>query len=201
VGGTRGTEWNSRNGAVVRDAQAIPGSELARAEEEQFVRAFEDFFIRWRLDSMPTPFTPVPMSVHLPISDLRTVLGHMRDGGSSFYFPDVLPIPSREMLRDMIEQALRDSSAPEHLSEWFKIVRSENLSKNQIAKYGRLFEVQHYMRAIYSRHKSALKQKKSSLRIALAEFLGVSEDTIERDFKYITNKLGKNWYSAETNDS
>jgi hypothetical protein len=188
-------------GAVVRDAQAIPGSELASAEMEPFIQAFQDFFIRWRLDSMPAPFTPVPMSVHLPVSDLRTMLGHMRDGGMSFYFPDIFPIPGRETIREMIEEALRDSQSPEHLLEWFSIVRSENRAKNEIVKYNRLFEVQHYLRAIYSRHGKALRRKKSSIKIALSEFLRVSEDTIERNLAIITKNLGKNWLSSLANDS
>ena len=37
-------------GPVVRDAQAVPDSQLGQGRLEQYVRAFEDFFIRWRID-------------------------------------------------------------------------------------------------------------------------------------------------------
>ena len=74
-----------RMGPVVRDAQVVPGAQLAQGRMEQYVRAFEEFFIRWRLEGMPAPLMPQPMGVHLPVTDLRPVLGHMRQGGTTFY--------------------------------------------------------------------------------------------------------------------
>ena len=52
--------------------------------KQEFIRAFEEFFIRWRLEGMPAPFVPQPMGVHLPVADLRPVLGHIRQGGTTF---------------------------------------------------------------------------------------------------------------------
>jgi hypothetical protein len=181
-------------GPAVRDAQAIPGSRLAADSTGQFLQDFETFFMRWRLDCMPAPYVPQPMGTHMPISDLRPVLGHMRRGGTTFYIPDVYPVPARDTLRAMVEEALRNHHAPDYLTEWFDIVNSDNVAKNQIPRYGRIFEVQHYLRALHSRHSEALRRKKSALIFALAEYFRVSDDTIERDLRFIASRLGSDWY-------
>lgn len=183
-----------RMGPVVRDASAVPGAQLAEGRTESFLRQFEEFFIRWRLEGMPAPFVPNPMGPSLPVIDLRPVLGHMRRGGTTFHIPDTFPVPSRDELRSMLEDALRERTAPDHLAEWFEIVHSENVTKNQIPRYARIFEVQHYLRVLHARHATALRRKKSVLMTALANFLRVSEDTVERDLAGIAGRLGPDWY-------
>ena len=180
----------------VRDAQAVPDAQLAQGRLEQYVRAFEEFFIRWRLEGMPAPFVPQPMGPYLPVVDLRPVLGHMRQGGTTFYIPDICTVPSRDKLRELLEEALRDRSGPDHLAEWFGIVQSDNAAKNQIPRYARIFEVQHYLRALYARHPAALERKKSALIVAISGYLGVSDDTIERDLSFIADRLGPDRYLA-----
>ena len=183
-------------GPVARDSQAVPDSQLAEGRLEQYVRAFEAFFIRWRLNSMPAPFVPQPMAVQLPVTDLRPVVGHMRHGGTTFYIPDICPVPSRDKLRDILEEALRNRNGPGYLEEWFDRVHSDNVAKNQIPHYARVFELQHYMRALYARHAGALERKKSVLILAISAYLDVSDDTIERDLGLITGRLGPDWYLA-----
>ncbi len=107
-------------------------------------------------------------------------------------------MPSRDKLREILEEALRNPRGPDHLAEWFAIVHSDNVAKNQIPRYGRLFELQHYMRALYARHAAALERKKSSLVLALSAYLGVSDDTIERDLNFIAGRLGPDWHLAST---
>ena len=185
-------------GPVVRDAQAVPDAQLAKGKMQQSIRAFEEFFIRWRLEGMPAPFVPQPMGMHLPVMDLRPVLGHMRQGGTVFYIPDICPIPSRDKIREILEEALRDRSGPDHLLEWFEIVHSDNVAKNQIPHYARIFEVQHYMRVLYTRHAVALERKKSALMLAFSAYLGVSDDTVERDAGLIADRLGRDWHLCST---
>ena len=181
-------------GPVVRDVHSVPDVQLAEGEMEQFIRAFEDFFIRWRLDGLPAPYVPQPMGVHLPVADLRPVLGHMRQGGTTFYIPDICPIPSRDKLREVIEEALRGRNPPAYLAEWFEIVHSDNVAKNQIPRYARVFELQHYIRALYARHAAALERKKSAIIVAFSGYLGISDDTIERDLNFIAGRLGPDWH-------
>lgn len=183
-------------GPVVQDAKAIPGAQLAQGLLDRYVRSFEEFFIRWRLDGMSAPFAPQPLGVHLPVVDLRPVLGHMRQGGTTFYIPDICSVPSRDKLREILEEALRDRNSPDHLREWFEMVHSDNVAKNQIPRYGRIFEIQHYMRALHTRHSVALERKKSAVIVAIATYLKVSDDTVERDLALIADRLGPNWYLA-----
>jgi hypothetical protein len=183
-----------RMGPVLSDGQSFPGAQLAEGHFEQFLHEFEEFFIRWRLEGMPAPFAPQPMGVHLPVVDLRPVLGHMRQGGTTFYIPDIFPVPSRDKLREIMEEALRDQNSPAHLEEWLEIVHSDNVAKNQIPRYGRIFEIQHYVRALYARHAAALDRKKSAVVVAISLFLQVSDDTVERDLAFIAERLGANWY-------
>ena len=192
-------DWITENGIptmgpVVRDAGAVPEAVLAEGDAERYLREFEEFFIRWRLDGMAAPLLPQPMGVHLPVLDLRPVLGHMRQGGTTFFIPDICPVPSRDKLRELIEEALRSPRGPDYLAEWFEIVHSDNVAKNQIHRYARIFEVQHYMRALYARHEKALQRKKSALMFAFATFFNVGEDSIERDLALVTGRLGPTWY-------
>jgi len=132
----------------------------------------------------PAPFVPKPVGPSLPVTDLRPILGHMRHGGTTLYIPDTCPIASRDELRHTLEEILRSRRAPDRLAEWFRMVRSANVDKeppvksgsaaskpqpgktrpsNLIPRYGRIFEVQHYVRALYARHEAALRRKKSAL--------------------------------------
>ena len=121
-------------------------------------------------------------------------MGHMRHGGTTFYLPDILPIPSRDEFRNILEESLRRRTSAEHLAEWTRIVRSGNPARNQIHRYSRIFEIQHYLRALHRRHSQALHRKKGALIVSLAAFLDVSDATIEQDLRYIARRLGRDWY-------
>jgi hypothetical protein len=186
-------------GPVIRNARTLPYLAAADEATADFLTAFEDFFIRWRLEGMSVPMAPRPVSPHLPVRDLRTVLGHMQYSGTTFYYPDTFPVPSRDELRNIMEEALRHSPGPEHLAAWLDIVRSDNASRNQIPRFARIFEVQHYVRALYGRHAKALDRKKSVVDAALGRFLGVSEDTIKGDLVFIASRLQRDdWYLSPT---
>lgn len=187
-------------GSVVNSgkARAIEGISVIDVEPAgdliAFVRAFENFFIRWRLDGMPAPFAPVPLSLHFPVCDLRPMVGHMRRGGTTFYLPDIFPVPSRDELRRMLEESLRAETLTDHLATWTEIVQSDNAARNQIGRYARIFEIQHYLRALYIRHRNSLQKKKTALKQALAAFLSVSVDAVEADLQLIAHSLGPKWY-------
>lgn len=182
-------------GPVVQDASQVPEVDSQPGEEiEQFVKAFEAFFIRWRLGGLTAPYLPSPLRPQMPVAILASVLGHMRDGGRTFYMPDTFPVPTRDELRDLMEDALRGPGTPAHLAEWIANVQTSNSAKNTIQRYARLFELQHYVRTLYQRHAAALRQRKSSMTQAFATFLKVSDDTIEKDLAFVAEKLGDEWY-------
>jgi len=182
-------------GPVVRDASAVPGgATVAEGRLQAFVQAFEEFFVRWRLTGMPAPSAPVPLGLYLPVTNLPSVLGHMRHAGTTFYISDIFPVPSRDELRRIMEECLRYGGAPEHLDEWGRLVQSQNPARIQLRRYARIFEMQHHLRAFYGRHAKALYRKQSSLVTALATFLDVDDATIANDLRHTGGRLGRDWY-------
>ena len=97
----------------------------------------------------------------------------MRAGGV-FYLPDTMPIPSRDQLRGMLDDALHRKEQPAHLNEWLQMVRAGNSARNQLDPFARAFEVQHYCRVIHQRHPAALINNTGRFEEALARFLNVS---------------------------
>jgi hypothetical protein len=69
---------------------------------------FAAFHARWRLAGLAAPYLPLPLAPQVP------ALGR-RDpgptGGVTIFLPDTFPVPSRDELRDAIEDALRGASA------------------------------------------------------------------------------------------
>lgn len=184
-----------RTGAVVTDHSLVAGASSPRDSRLcKFARAFEEFFVHWRLEGLPAPFLPSPLRPQMPVAILASVLGHMRDGGQTFYMPDTFPVPTRDELRDLMEDALRGPGTPDHLAEWIANVQAGNSAKNAVSRYARVFELQHYVRVLYQRHKEALHRRKSSVNQAFAAFFQFSVDTIERDLAFVADRLGEDWW-------
>jgi hypothetical protein len=184
-------------GPVVFDASRVPSAQqIADPHMQRFVEEFESFFVRWRLAGMAAPLLPEPLAPQLPVTLLQSVLGHMRHGGKTFYLPDTFPVPSRDELRDILEEALRGSEAPQHLRGWSEIVQATNVAKNAIPRYARLFRLQHYWRAIYERHGDRLRRSKAAVEEAMSVFFETSQDTIRHDLGLIASHLGEKWWSS-----
>lgn len=158
-------------------------------------QAFDAFYLRWRLTSLAAPYLPVPLQPQTPVAAPILALGPQRQGGSLFFIPDTFPIPSRDELRKILEESLRNRSAPAHLAGWHKLVGGRNPAKNQIARHGRLFEIQHYCRILQQRHPEALAGRLGKLELALSAFLQAKEATIHADFGLIRRRLGPDWMS------
>jgi hypothetical protein len=156
--------------------------------------AFDEFFTRWRLQGLAAPYLPVPLQGltggQFPVSVLPQV---MRAGGA-FVLPDTVPIPSRDTLRNMLEDSLHRSATPDHLEEWMRIIAGGNTAKKPFVKFSRLFEVQHYYRILRQRHAPALNRKLHLVKQVLAEFLGTAKRTIVEDLKFLKRRLGPQWF-------
>ncbi len=63
-----------------------------------------------------------------------------------------------------------------------------------MARYSRIFALQHYIRALYQRHAGALQTRKACVNQALGSFLDVSINSIESDLALIASRLGEEWY-------
>jgi hypothetical protein len=100
---------------------------------------------------------------------------------------------TRGVLLEAIEDAVHGQRSPEHLVEWHRIISRQNPAKNAITRYGRLFSFQHYWRLLHTRHPAAVKRNIARLRAVFAEFFDVGDDSIYRDLKFISRRLGRGW--------
>ncbi len=79
-------------GFVVPDVSVVPeATNQPVGTMEEFLKAFEAFFVRWRLAGLTSPYLPSPLRPQIPVTILSSVLGHMRGGGQDFYFPRYVP--------------------------------------------------------------------------------------------------------------
>ncbi len=162
---------------------------------------FQEFCIRWRLAGLAAPNLPLPLQPQTPALGLALMTGPLTEIGSVFYLPDTYPVPSRDELRDILEDSLRGSGTASHLSEWTELVRGGNPAKNQIPRFGRIFELQHYWRILHERHAQAIRGRLGDLKFAIAEFLGTSSDSIHGDLIFIRKRLGEDWVSRGNNSA
>jgi hypothetical protein len=151
------------------------------------------FCRRWRLSALVAPRLPVPLMAHNPAMVFHLAPLSMESSTTTFHLPDICPPPSRDELRNMLEECARGGDSPEHLAGWMQIVSSANSAKNQITRYARIFEVQHYCRILSERYPSALVRGQHKLERALAKFLHVSTATIRGDLQVIRRRLGEGW--------
>lgn len=188
--------------AVPADVSAKLNLEAPSAGQSEVLEEFELFYIRWRLQDLHGPYVPNPLMMHLPVRHLPSVLGHMKEAGKAFYLPDIYPVPDRDELTALIDSQLRPPSkavapsneaTPNHLAEWHEIVAATQVAKNQIDRYARIYRLQHYVRALYSRHSFSLRNAKTKLHAAFAAYFKVDADTIKADMALISTRLGSDW--------
>ena len=172
----------------------LPGNDsTVDPDWAEYSAAFEDFFVRWRLRGLAAPYLPVPLEPLMAGDFPVSVVQQAARAGGVFCLPDTFPIPSRDELRNLLEGSLHGPSKPEHLTEWMGIIASSNTGKKQIARFGRLFELQHYYRILHSRHPKAIRRKLHVLNDVLARFFTTTKRTIHEDLRMIRKRLGRDW--------
>ena len=134
------------------------------------------------------------MGPHLPVPDLCPVFGHMRQAGTTFYIPDIYPAASRDVLWEIIEEALcpwrnYQPILPNGLKSSVPITRPRTRSPVM----PRVFELH---QALYARHAAALKRTKLAIIRVFSMQSGVSDDTVARDLNFIAARLGPDWRVA-----
>jgi hypothetical protein len=86
----------------------------------------------------------------------------------------------------MIEDALHARKPPERLSEWMDVISTSNANKSaQMARYARVFAMQHYLRQLKERHSDALLGQLTKLQGAFVRYFGVSDETVDNDLTLI----------------
>jgi hypothetical protein len=170
-----------------------PGLKPANARVTAYGQELQAFFERWRLKTLLAPFLPSPQHVQLPVPHRSVLAGQADSSGSLYLFPDIASVPSRDELRRALEQSECRSNPPEHLADWIAIVRGSNPSKIKLSRYARIFLLQHYWRALHSRHADALKGQTGKLEEEFAAHLRASASAIHKDLLFLRRRLGPDW--------
>lgn len=191
------SEWGiPRAGLLVADRTRLEGME--RIEDPKIVRfvdAFHDFCVRWRLNGLAAPYLPVPVEPQLSGDFPMTVLQQLRGVGGIFFVPDTFPIPSRDQLRQVLDDSLHAGGSPEHLREWMGFIRRDNSARNRISRFARLLEVQHYWKILHQRHATVLSRKGAVNRVhqAFAAFFDIGTKMLAGDLRLLRQRLGPKW--------
>ena len=159
-----------------------------RSKHDQYLRAFAEFCVRWRLEGLAALELPVPLGPHLPIAEPKLLLRQMQAGGFSYFLPDTYPVPSREELREI---GLRSQavSAPKHLAQWIRVVRRESGPRGGAQYYGQLLALGHYWTALQSRRPEIFHRNRRHIAAAIGDFLGMSTETVRKRLREISVHL------------
>lgn len=161
----------------------------------RYKAAFNEFFTRWRLLGLAAPYLPIPLQPLMAGCVPLSAVSQLNNSGGAFCLPDTFPVPSRDTLRNLLDDALHGTAPPDHLTEWMKLISRENSAKRSLLKFARVFEVQHYWRILHHRHPIAIRRKLRLLKEAISSFLEVTWDTVHRDLFWIRRRLGSDWIS------
>jgi hypothetical protein len=143
---------------------------LAQKPADEFREAGATFLDRWLLTSLKAPFLPEVLGAQLPTL-LPQMTTQLSDLGTCFFWPHNMPLPDRDTLRKLIEDALRHRSLPEHLKDWGEIIAADTTPKKQIVHFGRLFRLRHFWSVLFSRHAAALEGHMTAIQEDFANFL------------------------------
>ena len=170
----------------------VPHEELVRkvldGEEVRFLQQFETFYARWRLQHLLTAELPEPLAPQIPLLTPVALLTHMKAGGVTLYQPDTMPIPSANLVRQMLDD-VRMSHDNEHLAEWVRIVRKGRQNDHAVRAFGKIFVLHHYWMQLEQRHPLLFKGRVRQVHEAFAEFLYVSPDAVDKYRQKIRSRL------------
>lgn len=161
-------------------------------ENKPWIGGCREFYVRWRLQSLTLPHLPVPLPFQIPVME-DPATGSAREGVVTSSIPDIYPTRGRGLIDATMEVALRGGKAPEHLQEWFQIVRRSSATANVLPMYHRWFRLQHYWRLLHRRYPEPLHRKKQVLTEVFATFFEIGFDTIKSDLRRIEDRLGSGW--------
>lgn len=169
-----------------RGTELPEGWNQTQSRTDEWISTFRDFCARWRLIQLAGPYLPQPLQPHLPspFSD---------SGVANHVVPDVFPVEGRGTFREIVNDSVRAADDVEHLTDWLEIVGRENSARNRIGHFARLLELQHFVRVLQQRHPGALHRNRVQLQDVLADFFGVSLDSIRKDWRFIDRRLGRDW--------
>lgn len=173
------TDFFARWGVMARRVgleAPTPGAEDRARHSMADYAAFADdrdrLLRRWELAGLVGPFLPDPPRPHAPLAGgVDAVLPDPRLG-TTFFFPRIFPLPDRQELSRMIDDAMARHRLPPHLKGWSDLIATDNPGRGKaLPRLGRVFVLQHYWRALFARHAPALQGQVGRLHEVFAAFL------------------------------
>jgi hypothetical protein len=158
-----------------------------------FATAVRAFLVRWRLNELTGPNLPAPAKPLMAGMFPLTVSRQLMDMGGVFHLPDTYPIPSRDELRAMLDEALHSGEEVPHLAGWREIISARNPARNRIDRFARVRQLYHFWALLHHRYADRLVGRIEALQTVFAEYLNVSLDTIRGDLRLIGERLGAGW--------
>jgi len=137
----------------------------------------------------------MPLGLQFPVPQPNLSAVHAQTSGSMLYIPDIAPLPSRDELRALLAETVRQTTATApHLKVWFDLIDADTQGKRPIEKFARWYPLQHYVRVIYARHADSLCDRQGAVAKAVGSFLELTEDQLRIDLREIRSRLGENWF-------
>ena len=104
----------------------------------QFTSDRDKFVSRWQLTVLAGSYLPTPAQAHAPLAGGAT--GTLPDPslGTTFFFPTIAPLPDRQELFKMIEEAIQRHRLPKHLDDWSQLMATDNGRGKSITRLARI---------------------------------------------------------------
>jgi len=127
--------------------------------------------------------------------------------GMLIFFPTVFPLPERQELLRMVEDAFGGCRLPAHLKDWADLIATDNPGRGTaVPRLARIYRVHHYWRVLFSRHAGALDRQIGKLHAVFAEFLLPNSNRLSDPPRVIKEDLidlaqahgGADWYRTPT---
>lgn len=178
--------WTSRFGLTSPSPQSLTESDQPSLQ----VRAF---CCRWRLAMITAPMTLQPLGAQVIAPMPASSEGDAPVMGGCIFIPDIAPLPDRDELRAIMENAVRPPRQDEHLAEWLDLVAADTQGRRRFDRYARWFPLQHYLRVIYGRYGEQLEGARDRVAAAVANYLRLTPDQLRDDLRGIRSRLGPDW--------
>ncbi len=171
---------------------AVPSEDILRLRECD--QDFYAFLQRWRLQALVAPYLPVVAAVSLTSVSQFPERFLPATGSVYLAVPDIAPIPPAALLRPALQRARHPTAESVHLKEWYELVVIEKNHEKQFQLYIRLFVLQHFWRALMSRHEEKTKGKLGKLKEVFAQYHDIDAASLNHWMVELRKELGGQWH-------
>lgn len=188
-------QWGvARSGPRYHDISQVANVRTAQARTADWLAAHEQFLRRWDIAQLIAPGLPEPYGSQVGLNNPLPLPGHSDDAMVVSAHPSTMPFQGNSFAQTI--QDMREGRSKAHLGEWLQIVSKGNTGKKTLDRYARLLPLRHYWRILHRLHPELCVRRRNKLVVAFAEYLCVDGDTLRKDLRFISHRLGKSWDSV-----